>query len=47
MFVIRQFVYPDISAIVLLIVLSVAVIDMACEKLRHHTMQTERVRCNR
>lgn len=41
MFVIRQFVYPDISAIVLLIVLTVAIIDICCEKLRHYAMQTE------
>ena len=44
MFVIRQFVYPDISAIVLLIVATVALIDITCEKLRHYTMQTEVVR---
>jgi len=33
--VIRQFIYLDISAIVLLIVLTVSVIDVICEKLRH------------
>ena len=36
MFVIRQFVYVDISALVLMIVACVAVIDISCEKLRHH-----------
>lgn len=46
LFVIRQFVYPDISAIVLLIVVTVALIDVTCEKLRHSTMQTEVVRCS-
>ena len=44
MFVIRQFVYSDISAIVLLIVVTVALIDMSCEKLRHYTMQMEGMR---
>lgn len=35
MFVIRQFVYTDVSAIVLLLIGLVAGIDMLCEKLRH------------
>lgn len=35
MFVIRQFVYQDISAIVLMIICTVAVIDISCEKVRH------------
>jgi phosphonate transport system permease protein len=35
MFVIRQFVYTDISAIVLMIIATVSLIDMSCEKLRH------------
>jgi phosphonate transport system permease protein len=35
MFVIRQFVYPDISAIVLLIMITVSLIDISCEKIRH------------
>jgi len=35
MFVIRQFVYTDISAIVLMIIVTVSLIDMTCEKLRH------------
>ena len=35
MFVIRQFVYTDISAIVLMIVTTVTLIDVSCEKLRH------------
>lgn len=36
MFVIRQFVYTDISAIVLLLIITVACIDISCEKIRHH-----------
>jgi phosphonate transport system permease protein len=35
MFSIRQFIYPDISAIVLLLVATVSLIDISCEKLRH------------
>lgn len=35
MFVIRQFVYTDISAIVIMIILTVSVIDISCEKIRH------------
>jgi phosphonate transport system permease protein len=35
MFVIRQFVYTDISAIVILIMVSVVLIDLVCEKIRH------------
>lgn len=41
MFVIRQFVYQDISAIVLMIICTVAVIDIGCEKLRHHIIGNE------
>jgi phosphonate transport system permease protein len=33
--VIRQFIYVDISAIVLLLMLTVALIDILCERLRH------------
>jgi phosphonate transport system permease protein len=33
--VIRQFIYVDISALVLLLVITVAAIDMLCERLRH------------
>jgi phosphonate transport system permease protein len=33
--VIRQFIYVDISAIVLLLMLTVAVIDITCEQIRH------------
>jgi phosphonate transport system permease protein len=40
MFVVRQFVYADISAIVLLIILTVSLIDMACEWLRHRLIGT-------
>lgn len=35
MFVIRQFVYTDISAIVLMIIGTVSVIDILCERIRH------------
>jgi len=41
MFVIRQFVYTDISAIVLLIILTVTLIDLLCERLRHHLIGKE------
>lgn len=41
MFVIRQFVYTDISAIVLLIIASVSLIDIACEQLRHGAIGKE------
>jgi phosphonate transport system permease protein len=33
--VIRQFIYTDISALVLLLVAAIAVIDIVCERLRH------------
>jgi phosphonate transport system permease protein len=36
--VIRQFIYPDISALVLLLVATVAVIDVACERVRHRLL---------
>ena len=36
--VIRQFVYVDISAIVLLLIVTVVVIDLACERLRHRVI---------
>jgi phosphonate transport system permease protein len=36
--VIRQFIYVDISAIVLLLVATVALIDIACERVRHHVI---------
>lgn len=35
MFVIRQFIYVDISAIVLMIIVTVSLIDMSCERIRH------------
>ena len=35
MFVIRQFVYTDISAIVLMLICTVSIIDISCEKIRH------------
>ena len=34
-FVIRQFIYTDISAIVIMIMITVSIIDITCEKLRH------------
>jgi phosphonate C-P lyase system protein PhnL len=36
--VIRQFIYPDISALVLLLVVTVAMIDVACERVRHRVL---------
>ncbi len=36
--VIRQFIYQDVSAIVLLIIATVALIDLACERLRHRVI---------
>ena len=41
MFVIRQFVYTDISAIVLMIILTVIAIDLTCESLRHRLIGKE------
>jgi phosphonate transport system permease protein len=35
---VRQFIYPDISALVLLIVVTIAALDMACERLRGRFM---------
>jgi hypothetical protein len=43
MFVIRQFVYTDISAIVLMIIATVSLIDMSCEKLRHQFIAERKV----
>jgi phosphonate transport system permease protein len=34
-FVIRQFIYTDVSAIVLMILVTVSLIDIGCERLRH------------
>jgi phosphonate transport system permease protein len=42
-FVIRQFVYTDVSAIVLMIILSVCLIDITCEKLRHRWIGREQL----
>lgn len=41
MFVIRQFVYTDISAIVLMIIITVILIDITCEKIRHRIIGNE------
>ncbi len=38
MTVIRQFYYKDISAIVLMIIVTVSLIDISCEKLRHRVI---------
>ncbi|MFO7738542.1 MAG: phosphonate ABC transporter, permease protein PhnE [Desulfatiglandaceae bacterium] len=38
---IRQFLYTDVSAIVLMLVFAVAVIDVACEKIRHRIIGQE------
>ena len=38
--VIRQFLYVDVSAIVLLLVATVVVIDLGCERLRHRVIGT-------
>lgn len=38
MFVIRQFIYTDVSAMVLLIILTVALIDLTCERWRHRAL---------
>jgi phosphonate transport system permease protein len=43
MYVIRQFIYPDISAIVLMIILTVVVIDLTCERLRHWLIGREQL----
>ncbi len=42
-FVIRQFVYTDVSAIVFMIVLSVFLIDVTCERLRHRWIGKEQM----
>jgi phosphonate transport system permease protein len=42
-FVIRQFVYTDVSAIVLMIVLTVCLIDITCERLRHRWIGKEQL----
>ena len=38
---IRQFIYTDVSAIVLLLVCTVSIIDISCEKLRHRIIGKE------
>jgi phosphonate transport system permease protein len=43
MFVIRQFVYTDISAIVLMIIVTVSIIDISCEKIRHAIIGKEAI----
>lgn len=41
---VRQFSYPDISAILLLILLTVTLIDLACGRLRHRIIGAEALR---
>lgn len=41
---VRQFEYPDISAIILLILLTVAAIDQLCARLRHRILGAEALR---
>lgn len=38
MFVVRQFVYTDISAVVLLLIATVSLLDITCERIRHAVM---------
>jgi phosphonate transport system permease protein len=38
---IRQFLYTDVSAIVLMLVCAVAIIDVSCEKIRHRFIGQE------
>jgi phosphonate transport system permease protein len=42
-YVIRQFIYTDISAIVLMIIVTVMIIDLACERLRHAIIGREQL----
>lgn len=43
MYVIRQFIYADISALVLMIILTVVAIDLSCERLRHWLIGREQL----
>lgn len=43
MYVIRQFIYADISALVLMIILTVVIIDIVCERLRHWLIGREQM----
>jgi phosphonate transport system permease protein len=45
--VVRRFIYPDISAIVLLILVTVSLIDMGCERLRHGLIEAGPQRATR
>ncbi len=45
--VVRRFIYPDISAIVLLILVTVSLIDMGCERLRHGMIEAGPARATR
>jgi phosphonate transport system permease protein len=41
LYVVRQFIYADVSAIVLLLIAAVAIIDIGCEMLRHRVIGRE------
>jgi phosphonate transport system permease protein len=41
---VRQFEYPDISAILVLILLTVTLMDLLCERLRHAVIGRENLR---
>lgn len=45
--VVRRFIYSDISAIVLLILVTVSLIDMGCERLRHGLIEAGPARATR
>ena len=44
MFVINQFIYTDVSAILILLIITVALIDIVCERLRHRLIGAEGAR---
>jgi phosphonate transport system permease protein len=41
MVAIRQFLYTDVSAIVLMLLIAVSMIDISCEKIRHRVIGQE------
>lgn len=43
MFVINQFIYRDISAILVLLIITVALVDIVSEKIRHRVLDGERL----
>lgn len=44
MFVVNQFIYTDVSAILILLIATVALIDIVCERLRHSLIGAEAMR---